>query len=56
MSPCTPSGIIRLSGISSKKQGNTCQTVIEKYEQDLKKGAIITVDKKKIRIRIDNDA
>ena len=48
------SGIIRLSGISSKEQGNTCHTVIKKYEQDLKKGAIITVDKKKVRIRIGN--
>ncbi len=28
--------------------------IIKKYEQDLKKGAIITVDKRKIRIRIDN--
>ena len=48
------SGIIRLSGISSKEQGSTCQAVIERYEQDLEKAAIITVDKKKVRIRIDN--
>ena len=48
------SGIIRLSGISSKEQGNTCQAVIERYAQDLKKAAIITVDNKKVRIRINN--
>lgn len=49
------SGIIRLSGISSREQGNTCQDIIEKYEHDLKKEAIITVDNKKVRIRIDNN-
>jgi len=47
-------GIIRLSGIASREQGKICGIILNEYKEDLNKGAIVTADKKKIRIRLDN--
>lgn len=45
-------GIIRLVNFSEKQQGRICIKVLNKYEDELTKGAIITVDQKKVRIRL----
>lgn len=45
------SGIIRLVNLSSKQQASTCLSVIELHGDELKSGAIITVDPNRIRIR-----
>ena len=44
------SGIIRLVGFSVLQQGNICVKIIEKYANELQSGAIVTVDKTRVRI------
>ena len=45
------SGIIRLVNISAMKQAEICHSVISRYKEMLQKGAIITVEANRIRIR-----
>ena len=45
------SGIIRLVEISARQQADVCLQVIHRYEDILGKGAIITVQANRIRIR-----
>lgn len=45
------SGIIRLVGFSARKQGTYCLQILEKYQTELEKGAILTVDMHRVRIR-----
>jgi predicted nuclease of predicted toxin-antitoxin system len=45
------SGIIRLVDISATRQAEICLQVIQKYEELLVDGAIITVDSRRVRIR-----
>jgi len=44
-------GIIRLSGFQAKKQADVIYFILTNYNQELIKGAIITVDPNKVRIR-----
>lgn len=44
-------GIIRLVNHAARQQGPACVTVLRKYEQELENGAIITVEKTRVRIR-----
>ena len=48
-------GIIRLVNISARSQGRMCQMILEKYGNDLERGALITCDEKRIRIRPPED-
>lgn len=45
------SGIIRLVNLSSKEQSRICLDVLARYEQNLQNGAIITIDRDRVRIR-----
>lgn len=44
-------GIIRLVNHAGREQGPVCVQVLQKYRDDLSQGALITVDKHKIRVR-----
>lgn len=44
-------GIIRIVDHRATEQGPVCVKVLEKYQEDLKRRALITVDKKRIRVR-----
>jgi predicted nuclease of predicted toxin-antitoxin system len=46
-----PSGIIRLVNISTTKQADICHSVISLHQEMLHKGALITVEADRIRIR-----
>ena len=51
------SGIIRLVKLSGRQQGSYCLAVLERFEHDLNRGAILTITKDRVRIRIgDSDA
>ncbi|WP_022949720.1 DUF5615 family PIN-like protein [Methylohalobius crimeensis] len=45
-------GIVRLVGIPARKQTDYCLRVLEKYSSELMRGAIVTVDVKRTRIRV----
>lgn len=45
------SGIIRLVGIPSRQQAQACLQVIGQHEGELASGAIVTVDRNRVRIR-----
>ncbi|MCW5777219.1 MAG: DUF5615 family PIN-like protein [Phycisphaeraceae bacterium] len=44
-------GIVRLIGLRAKEQGPVCAAVLEKYEDELASGAILTVDATRVRVR-----
>lgn len=44
-------GIIRIVGYSAREQGPACLKVLSKYADELKSGAIITLEKGRVRIR-----
>jgi predicted nuclease of predicted toxin-antitoxin system len=44
-------GIVRLVDLSLKQQVEICSIVLERYEQELLEGSIITASLKRIRIR-----
>jgi len=46
------SGIIRLVNLSSRQQAEACLRVIELHGDELRSGAIITVEPNRIRIRL----
>lgn len=46
------SGIIRLVNFSSREQANACDFVLKHYAGDLVKGAILTVEEGKVRVRL----
>jgi predicted nuclease of predicted toxin-antitoxin system len=46
------SGIIRLVNIGAKQQALACLRVIDIHGEDLKSGAVITVEPKRLRIRL----
>ena len=50
------SGIIRLVNLSAKQQASACLHVINLHGDELKSGAIITVEPHRIRIRSSNIA
>ena len=45
------SGIVRLVNISARQQGAICQQVLTQYGDELMRGAILTVESGRIRIR-----
>jgi predicted nuclease of predicted toxin-antitoxin system len=48
-------GIARLVNISAKQQGSVCQQVLVQYGDELTRGAIITVEAGRVRIRPPDD-
>jgi predicted nuclease of predicted toxin-antitoxin system len=48
-------GIVRLVGISAKRQGAVCNTVVEQYKKQLTDGAIVTVEPGRVRVRSSSD-
>jgi len=44
-------GIIRLVNLPARKQAIYCHKVIEKYKEEIRPGAIITVEQDRVRIR-----
>ncbi len=44
-------GIVRLVNVPAKLQGSVCSRILEKYGEELSKGAIITCDEKRVRVR-----
>jgi predicted nuclease of predicted toxin-antitoxin system len=45
------SGIVRVVGLAARQQGATVVEVLQKYEQELVDGAILTVHADRVRIR-----
>jgi predicted nuclease of predicted toxin-antitoxin system len=45
------SGIMRLVNIAARQQGTVCQEVLARYGDDLIRGAIVTVEAGRVRIR-----
>jgi predicted nuclease of predicted toxin-antitoxin system len=44
-------GIIRLVGISARRQATICQDVLMRYGDDLQEGALITAEPPRFRVR-----
>jgi predicted nuclease of predicted toxin-antitoxin system len=44
-------GIVRLVGLSAREQGPTCARILEIHADELTAGAIITVERSRVRIR-----
>ncbi|MFZ5819243.1 MAG: DUF5615 family PIN-like protein [Chloroflexota bacterium] len=44
-------GIVRLVNLSTRQQGEICLQVLSRYEGSLKKGALITAERDRVRIR-----
>ena len=49
------SGIVRLVGVSAKRQGAVCRTIVEQYGEQLAAGAIVTVEPGRVRVRSPTD-
>jgi len=45
------SGIIRLVGIPARRQGEYCLRAIKRYSTELADGALLTLDRRRVRIR-----
>lgn len=45
------SGIVRLVNMSTKQQGEVCAEVLARYESNLTKGALITAEHDRVRVR-----
>lgn len=45
-------GIIRLVNFSYREQGNACDLIIKQYAKELAKGAIVTVEENRTRVRL----
>jgi predicted nuclease of predicted toxin-antitoxin system len=44
-------GIVRMVGLSSTRQADLCTEVLRRYAEDLEKGAIVTVEPHRVRVR-----
>jgi predicted nuclease of predicted toxin-antitoxin system len=44
-------GIIRLVDLPARQQGSYCVTVLERFADELTRGAILTVTSQRVRIR-----
>lgn len=44
-------GIIRVVGLAAREQGPACVAVLERYASELAAGALVTVDRTRVRIR-----
>jgi len=49
------SGIVRLVNISARQQGTVCRQVLVQYGDELTRGAIVTVEAGRVRIRPPGD-
>jgi predicted nuclease of predicted toxin-antitoxin system len=45
------SGIVRLVNMSTKQQREVCVEVLQRYESNLSSGALITVERDRVRVR-----
>lgn len=45
------SGIARLVGFSARAQAAACQEVLTRYAEELRKGALVTADSARVRVR-----
>ena len=45
------SGIVRLVGVSARDQGPTCAEILDRYGEELRAGAIVTVEPGRVRVR-----
>lgn len=41
----------RLVGFTAREQGNLCLHVLNEYQNDLESAAIVTVDRRRVRVR-----
>ena len=44
-------GIVRLVGFASREQGEACSRSLRQYAEDLARGAIVTVERARVRVR-----
>ncbi|MCI0550445.1 MAG: DUF5615 family PIN-like protein [Anaerolineae bacterium] len=44
-------GIIRLVNLSARQQGQTCVDILARYQTQIENGALLTVEKSRVRIR-----
>ncbi|MCI0589832.1 MAG: DUF5615 family PIN-like protein [Planctomycetes bacterium] len=44
-------GIVRLVNLSSSEQSGACAAVLARYAADLERGAIVTVERSRVRVR-----
>jgi predicted nuclease of predicted toxin-antitoxin system len=44
-------GIVRIAGFSATQHGNISAQILDRYAADLSQGAVITVEKDRVRIR-----
>lgn len=49
------SGIVRLVGLSARRQAAVCQYVLERYGNLLQSGAIVTAESGRLRVRPPNE-
>lgn len=49
------SGIVRLVNLSSKQQVQVCLRVLERYQAELERGAIVTAELGRVRIRVSDE-
>jgi predicted nuclease of predicted toxin-antitoxin system len=49
------SGIMRLLDIAARRQAKYCLSVLTKYGADLARGAIVTIDTRRTRVRLSDD-
>jgi predicted nuclease of predicted toxin-antitoxin system len=45
------SGIVRLVSIAARRQGAACRDVLARFGEELRAGAIVTVEPGRVRIR-----
>src|SRR5947209_13595082 len=48
-------GIVRLVNMSARQQGAVCQQVLSRYGDELTRGAILTVEADRVRVRPPDD-
>lgn len=48
---CPHAGIIRLIDLAAREQASLCARVLEQYSAELESGALITADRRRIRVR-----
>jgi predicted nuclease of predicted toxin-antitoxin system len=46
-------GIVRLVAFSARAQGDACVEVLSRYGEPLSRGAIVTVERARVRVRLD---
>jgi predicted nuclease of predicted toxin-antitoxin system len=45
------SGIVRLVNLSARQQGDVCLEVLSRYEDNINRGGLLTVERDRVRIR-----